>query len=204
MGETEKNIQAVFDNAAKKDAVLVFDEAEGLFASRSSSQISSAGGAGRAYTMCVGLLLQNIENHPGVCIIITNLKEAIDKAFFRRFRFVLDFMVPDATLREPLWKVSFPQECPLASNVSMSELAKYEMTGGNIKNALLNAATRASLRSSNDGERKEVTMEDLVFACTAQKCPRRTNPRRISIGPTPCILKAAFSRRPRGILLKCS
>lgn len=50
----------------------------------------------------------------------------------------------------------------------MSELAKYEMTGGNIKNALLNAATRASLRSSNDGERKEVTMEDLVFACTAE------------------------------------
>lgn len=144
MGDAEKNIQAVFEDAEKNNAVLVFDEAEGLFGTRTSIELT-----GRAYTMCVGLLLQHIENHAGICIVVTNMKEMIDKAFLRRFRFVLHF-----------------EECPLASDVSVRDLAKYELAGGDIKNALLHAATRAALRADNDDSK--LTMDDLVFACDAE------------------------------------
>jgi SpoVK/Ycf46/Vps4 family AAA+-type ATPase len=143
--------------------VLVFDEAEGLFGARAQGSSS----AGRHDTMNVGLLLQYIEHHPGVCIVITNMKEAIDDAFFRRFRFVLDFEMPDASQREALWKLLIPKECPLASDVSLCDLAsRYEMCGGDIKNALLRAATAAALRSE-EMERK-VTMNDLTSACDAE------------------------------------
>lgn len=164
VGETGKNIQAVFADAKKKDAVLVFDEAEGLFATRSEASSSS----GRHDTMNVGLLLQYIENHPGVCIVITNMKKAIDDAFFRRFRFVLDFEMPNASEREELWKLLIPSDCPLASDVSLRDLAaRYSMCGGDIKNSLLRAATCAALRS-NDTDRK-VTMSDLEAACEAEQ-----------------------------------
>jgi SpoVK/Ycf46/Vps4 family AAA+-type ATPase len=80
IGETGKNIQAIFADAKKKDVVLVFDEAEGLFGSTRTSV-----GAGHHDTMNVGLLLQYIENHPGVVIVITNMKNAIDDAFCDAF-----------------------------------------------------------------------------------------------------------------------
>jgi len=83
----------VFGDAKKKGAVLVFDEAEGLFGARTEAST----GSGRHDTMNVGLLLQYIENHPGVCIVITNMKKAIDNAFFHHFCFVLDFEMPDAS-----------------------------------------------------------------------------------------------------------
>jgi SpoVK/Ycf46/Vps4 family AAA+-type ATPase len=161
MGEAEKNIQAVFEDAEKSNAVLLFDEAEGLFGSRTSSELSN-----RTYTMCTGLLLQHIENHAGICIVVTNMKEMIDEAFLRRFRFVLHFEIPNNGQREHIWKAMIPEECPLALDVSVRDLAKYELAGGDIKNALLHAATRAALRGDN--EDNKLTMDDLVFACDAE------------------------------------
>jgi len=163
-GETEKNIQAVFVDAEKQNAILVFDEAEGLFGSRSSS--GSQGAVDRSFTLSVGLLLQHIESHSGICIVVTNMKEAIDKAFFRRFRFVLDFDMPDATQRELIWKSSIPEDCPLSSDVSLCDLSRYKMTGGCIRNALLRAATQAALRSNKDDNK--LTMDDLISACKAE------------------------------------
>lgn len=164
MGETEKGIQAVFEEAEKTNSVLVFDEAEGLFASRTTSPDSSAG---RCYNLCVGVLLQYIENYNGICIVITNMKQAIDAAFFRRFRFVLNFEMPNAGLRELLWKTALPQECPLASDVSFATLSRYEIAGGGIKNAVVTAATQAALRHYKDKESK-ITMNDLIMACDAE------------------------------------
>ena len=86
VGETGKNINKIFANAKSKDAILVFDEAEGLFGSRQSS----GGSTSRHDNLNVGLLLQYIENFSGICVVITNMKESIDEAFFRRFRFVLE------------------------------------------------------------------------------------------------------------------
>lgn len=117
--------------------------------------------------MNVGLLLQYIENFPGVCIVITNMKDAIDEAFFRRFRYVLDFDLPDAATREEIWKRTVPKACPLAKDVSFDELARrYAMSGGNIKNALLRAATTAALKPNV--KEQVVTMNDLDKACSAE------------------------------------
>ena len=164
VGQTGKNIQAVFQDAKKKDAVLVFDEAEGLFASRESG---SSGSTSRHDAMNVGLLLQYIENFSGICIAITNMKSSIDEAFFRRFRFVVEFALPDLATREKIWKLMIPKDCPLDKNVDFRRLAsQYAMSGGNIKNALLRAATCAALR--NNEKQRVVTMNDLDKACTAE------------------------------------
>mmetsp|Transcript_4026 Transcript_4026/g.7418 ORF Transcript_4026/g.7418 Transcript_4026/m.7418 type:complete len:112 (-) Transcript_4026:44-379(-) len=106
------------------------------------------------------------------------MKNAIDNAFFRRFRFVLDFEMPDVSQREDLWKTLLPPECPLDSDVSLRELAsRYTMCGGDIKNSIMRAATRAALRS--DEEDRKVTMSDLTSACEAEMlkkgADRKTN-----------------------------
>jgi SpoVK/Ycf46/Vps4 family AAA+-type ATPase len=156
VGETGKNIEGIFADASKKDAVLVFDEAEGLLGSRRDDGASTS----RHDNMNVGLLLHYIENFNGICIVITNLKDAIDEAFFRRFRFVLDFEEPDAAAREQIWKRMVPENCPLDPKVSFRDLAnRFNLCGGNIKQALLRAATKAALRT--DGKKRVVTMKDL-------------------------------------------
>lgn len=157
VGESGKNIQAVFDEAKANDAVLVFDEAEGLFGSRDSNNNDS-----RHDTLNVGILLHHIETHPGVCIVITNLKEKIDKAFFRRFKFVLDFTLPNQKEREQILKLLIPKECPISSCVDLTLLSKFELSGGNLKSAIFRAATRCALKPNP--EDRKLTMEDLRFS----------------------------------------
>ncbi len=158
VGETGKNIQAVFDEAKGVDAVMVFDEAEGLFGSRDDS----GGSTSRHDTLNVGILLHHIETFPGVCVVITNLKQKIDEAFFRRFKFVLDFTLPNAENRKKIWRLLIPPECPLSKDVDFDELGRlYEMSGGAIKSAVFRACTRAALKIA---EKRVVTMADLTFA----------------------------------------
>jgi len=161
VGETGQNIEAVFREAKQKEALLVFDEAEGLFGKRAQdNEWSSA----RHDTINVGLLLQHIENFSGTCIVITNQKDTIDDAFFRRFRFVLNFQRPDASQREALWRSIIPEDCPLSTDVSLTKLARSrDMCGGDIKSAVLRAATRAALRLKEDD--RVVCMKDLEEAC---------------------------------------
>jgi len=162
VGETGKNIEAVFASAKREDAVLVFDEAEGLFGARGGDSST-----GRHDSLNVGLLLQFIENFSGMCIVITNLKEHIDEAFFRRFRFVLNFEKPTRDLRLKLWQSVIPKECPLDKNVRFGTLAdRYETTGGQVKSIVLRAATRAALRS--DPALRMLTMDDLERSCAEE------------------------------------
>lgn len=103
-------------------------QAEGLFGSRDDD---SGGGAGRHDTTNVGILLHHIETFPGVVIVITNLRQRIDTAFFRRFKFVLDFPRPTAAERVKLWRLLIPKEAPLAPGVDLSVLAnRFDFCGG--------------------------------------------------------------------------
>lgn len=161
VGESSKNIQSVFDEAKAVDAILVFDEAEGIFGSRSNG---GDGDSSRHDTMNVGILLHHMETFPGVIVVITNLKEKIDSAFFRRFKFVLDFTKPTAAERMKLWRLIVPAEAPLAGDVDFDYLARrFEFTGGNIKSAVFRAASRAALRVSH--ETRRISMEDIKKAC---------------------------------------
>ncbi len=114
--------------------------------------------------MNTGILLHYIETFPGVVVVITNLKDKIDPAFFRRFKFILEFTKPSVQERLKLWRLLIPTETPLASNVDLLSLAqRYEFCGGNIKTAVFRAASRAALRANpND---RILTMEDLRKAC---------------------------------------
>lgn len=122
--------------------------------------------------MDVGVLLYHIERFPGIIVLTTNIIDHIDKAFFRRLKFVLYFGVPSYKLRERLWKVVklytsavslwldpfldlfplscaqllIPEETPLGSGIDFQRLSNHEMSGGNIKSAIFRAASRAALR----------------------------------------------------------
>lgn len=164
VGESSKNIEAVFADATNNDAVLVFDEAEALFGTRAGS-----GDASRHDTMNVGLLLHHMEAFNGVVIVITNMKQAIDEAFFRRFRYALDYTMPSVALRKKLWRALVPAECPVHSDVDYDILANnYEFCGGFIKNIIFKVASRVALRSDN----RVLTMNDFLLGCEEERAKK--------------------------------
>ncbi len=156
-GETEKQIQRIFQQARAAHAVLLFDEADSLFSQRVAETKSSAD---RHSNMEVNLLLQEIERFSGVCILTTNFFGALDSALVRRIQFRVTFEEPGRQERAAIWRKLCPTEAPLADDVSFDDLAHdFEMTGAMIKNALLRAAYRACEAGAAIG------MDDLVVSC---------------------------------------
>ncbi|MFB2769546.1 ATP-binding protein [Pelatocladus sp. BLCC-F211] len=139
IGETEKNLRRVFDAAEDGGAILLFDEADALFGKRSEVKDSRD----RYANIEVSYLLQRMESYPGLAILTTNLKSAIDTAFLRRIRFVVQFPFPDATQREEIWRRIFPTNTPTEA-LDYTNLARLNVAGGNIRNIALNAAFLAA------------------------------------------------------------
>jgi ATPase family associated with various cellular activities (AAA)/Winged helix domain, variant len=139
IGETEKNLKRLFDAAHTSGAVLLFDEADALFGKRSEVKDSHD----RYANVEIAYLLQSIEAYRGLAILTTNLKSAIDRAFLRRIRYVVQFPFPDATARERIWRAQFPATAPM-DGVDFAALARAMLSGGNIRNVALNAAFRAA------------------------------------------------------------
>ena len=141
IGETEKNLARLFDAAERSGAVLLFDEADALFGKRSEVKDSHD----RYANIEVAYLLQRIESYRGLAVLTTNLKSALDRAFLRRIRFVVQFPLPDEAAREQLWRRQFPARAPLG-DVDFTRLARLQLAGGNIRSIALNAAFRAADR----------------------------------------------------------
>jgi hypothetical protein len=145
IGETEKNLRAIFEAAHANNAILFFDEADALFGKR--SEVKDA--HDRYANIEVAYLLQQIEEYEGITILATNLRQNLDDAFTRRLDFMVDFPFPEPEYRERIWSVHFPPQAPLAGDVNMRELAqRYELAGGNIRNAALAAAYLAAAEDS--------------------------------------------------------
>ncbi len=141
IGETEKNLGRVFDEAARGQVMLLFDEADSLFAKRTEVRSSND----RYANLEVNYLLQRLEAHEGVVVMTTNSENALDPAMRRRIRFRLRFPAPDEAQRTRLWQGMVPKEAQLAADVDLSVLAKrFPLAGGNIMNALVRAATAAA------------------------------------------------------------
>lgn len=141
IGETEKNIGKLFDAAHGQPMVLQFDEVDSLMSKR--GEIKEA--RDRYANMEVSYLLARIEDHQGPCILTTNLRNQIDKAFSRRFQMVVEFPRPDQAGRERLWRRMLPPRAPIDPDLDMQFLAKsVNLTGGNIRNAALHAAYLAA------------------------------------------------------------
>jgi hypothetical protein len=139
IGETEKNLRRVFDAADRGGAILLFDEADALFGKRSEVKDSHD----RYANIEVSYLLQRMEAYRGLAILTTNLKEALDPAFLRRLRFVVQFPFPDATQRAEIWRRIFPAATPTVG-VDPMKLSRLNVTGGNIRNVALGAAFLAA------------------------------------------------------------
>lgn len=149
MGETPKNIAGVFRSAAEQNAVLFFDEADAI-----ASRRTSAGGLGqdRESNLTVNVMLRHLDSFNGVVIFATNLASNFDPAFERRIRTHVRFLMPGPEERERIWAVQIhPRKTPLASDVDFRALAeKYEVSGGDIKNAVLKAASIAAAEPGPD------------------------------------------------------
>ena len=139
IGETEKNLRRVFDAAEDSGAILLFDEADALFGKRSEVKDSHD----RYANIEVSYLLQRMEAYRGLAILTTNLKGALDGAFQRRLRFVVQFPFPDQALREAIWRQALPARTPQAA-IDHARLARLSVAGGSIRNIALGAAFRAA------------------------------------------------------------
>ncbi len=141
IGETEKNIEKIFETAKASHGILLFDEADSLFASRTKVDSS----VDRYSNMATNMLLQEIENFEGIVILTTNLEKNIDKAFQRRIGFKIHFPFPDAPFRAKIWRTLVPLTCPVDPTLDWDELGRrFELSGGHIKNAVLRAAYQGS------------------------------------------------------------
>lgn len=146
IGETEKNLRRLFDAAEDGGVVLFFDEADALFGKRTEVKDSHD----RYANIEINYLLQRLESYNGLAILATNLKHALDTAFLRRLRFVINFPFPTESWRLAIWQQAFPPGVPLAEDVNFARLAKLNLTGGNIQSIAINAAF---LAASRDHER---------------------------------------------------
>jgi hypothetical protein len=155
IGETEKNLAKIFDEAETSHAVLFFDEADSLFARRTEVKSSND----RYANLEVNYLLQRMETFDGVTLLATNLEQGLDEAFKRRVRFSILFELPEEAERKKLWISMFPPKVPLAPNIDWDLMAKrFEMAGGYIKKAALRAALIAA------EAHRPITTADLVEA----------------------------------------
>jgi ATP-dependent 26S proteasome regulatory subunit len=141
IGETEKNLAAVFDAAERGQAALFFDEADALFGKR--TEVTDA--HDRYANLETAYLLTRLEQFEGLAILATNFRQNIDAAFLRRLEFVIDFEEPDREERLALWACHLPEDAPLADDVNLYELAAlYPVVGGVIRNAAVAAGFLAA------------------------------------------------------------
>lgn len=139
IGETEKHLKRVFDQAEAGGSILLFDEADALFGKRSDVRDSHD----RFANIEVSYLLQRFESYRGLAILTSNMKQSLDPAFSRRIRFIIHFAFPDVTLRQEIWRRVFPAETP-TDGLDYPKLARLSLAGGQIRNVALNAAFLAA------------------------------------------------------------
>jgi hypothetical protein len=157
IGETEKNLRRLFDAAEGSGAILLFDEADALFGKRSEVHDSHD----RYANIEVSYLLQRMEAYPGLTILTTNRKEALDPAFLRRLRFIVRFPYPDADHRAEIWRRVFPDRVPTRA-LDFGRLGQLNVAGGHIRNIALAGAFLAADRDA------AVSMELLAEAARVE------------------------------------
>jgi hypothetical protein len=157
IGETEKNLRRLFDAAEDGGAILFFDEADALFGKRSEIKDSHD----RYANIEINYLLQRMEAYKGLAILASNMKSALDNAFMRRLRFILNFPFPGSVERQAIWQRAFPQETP-RSGLDFAFLSRLNLTGGSIHNIALNAAFLAAQAGT------PVTMSSILSAARSE------------------------------------
>jgi len=167
VGESEQNVRAIFDSykelvkKTKTEPVLLLNEADQFLSARSTD---GGSGADKMHNQMQNIFLEQIENFNGVLIATTNLLETIDSAFSRRFDYKIAFEKPTLKQRLELWQKLLPESAVYEENFSIEELAKYELSGGQIKLVLKNCALRVAIK-----EEPIFSMEDFISAIKREK-----------------------------------
>jgi hypothetical protein len=159
VGETEKNLEVAFREAEESHAVLFFDEADALFGSRAEVRH----GTDRYANLEVSYLLQRLEQHVGVVVLASNLRDHIDVAFTRRFDVVISFPRPAAAERGRLWRLALGTGAPVADDVDLAALTRLDLTGAGI----VAVARTAALLAAHEGA-AAIAMPHLVRAVAQQ------------------------------------
>ena len=155
IGETEKNLNHIFEEAQDSNSVLFFDEADSLFGKRSEVRDSHD----RYANIEIAYLLQKMEDYEGIVILATNLGKNIDEAFARRMNFAVEFPFPDEEQCLQIWQKVFPWDAPISREIDLQFMAsQFHVSGGNIKNIALTAAFLAATDNA------EIRMEHLILA----------------------------------------
>ena len=151
IGETQKNLHRLFENAKEMNVILFFDEADALF----SRRINVKDANDRHANGEVAYLLQKLEAYDGITILATNLKNQLDDAFRRRIRRMIHFQLPDYDTRKQMWESAFPEQAPLEPKVDFSVYARrFELSAGEIKDAAMDAAFLAAAEGVSIGDRQ--------------------------------------------------
>jgi len=155
VGETERNLKAIFRAAEGVKGILLFDEGDALFGTRTKVE----GSQDKYSNLEVNFLLQEIEAFNGIVILSTNHEKNMDPAFLRRFTYSITFGRPIESQRASIWRQNLPKELPLGKTVDLERLGLFGLTGGNIKNCIRDAAARAAGKTV-----KVVEQEDFLWA----------------------------------------
>lgn len=159
IGDTEKNLAHLFDQAEAMNIILFFDEAESLFGKRTASKDAHD----RYANLQTGYLLQRIETYQGVVILSTNLLKNIDRAFTRRFKFIVEYPFPNTPQRLELWENAFPPDVPLNDDIDFELIAERAvLSGGSINNIAIRVAFLAA------AEKGIVTMNHMLQAISQE------------------------------------
>ena len=153
IGETEKNLSYIFDEAERSNSILLFDETDSLFSQRTSVKNSKD----RTANLEVSYLLQRMENHNGISIMTTNYIENIDKAFFRRISYVFHFSNPNQSQRKEIWKNLFGKNVPL-DDIDFDFISNFEISGGSIKNIVVASCLKAAQHN------EKVSMKQIILS----------------------------------------
>jgi len=165
VGQTQQKLRRAFKEAEKTGAVMVLDEADALFGRRGN--VVRAGD--RLFNAEVNSALTDIEQFQGICILTTNNPDLLDPAALRRLHCKLHFGPPGPGTRERIWRAHVPPEAPLASDVDFGLLgSEYELTGGQISNAVRTALGTAVTRFGEDDDETEITMDDFRSAAETE------------------------------------
>jgi SpoVK/Ycf46/Vps4 family AAA+-type ATPase len=159
VGETDHNVATLFESLLAHREILLVDEADALLGERVHATTSTD----HYYNMHVNTFLTLLDTHPGVVFFSTNKADQIDSAFDRRIRWKLEFSLPDEEARLRIWRLAIPEEAPLDPGVDFRMLAaRYSISGGLIRNAVLQAAYTAA------AEGRSIRMEDLGEAAESE------------------------------------
>ena len=160
IGETEKNLERVFDSVEACESVLFFDEADALFGRRTEVRDSHD----RYANLEVSYLLQRMERFKGLVILATNRRRDLDDAFVRRLRYIVEFPFPDVAQRRLLWHSILPGKQVDTSSLDIDFLARqFHLSGGDIRSAVFNACLQ-SAAGLPGLEKPALHMDQLVIA----------------------------------------